>query len=68
VLSCPGSLLIAQLFSLRSWLFTCPKLCKWGAGKILVATSDRHGKVTSEMLSEIEGHLVEVMTSGLFSY
>jgi hypothetical protein len=38
-----------------------------GVGNILVGTSGRHGKMVSEMLSAVEGHLV-VMTSGMFSY
>jgi hypothetical protein len=39
-----------------------------GAGKVLVATSDKDGNMISEMPNPIEGHLIEVMTSGLFSY
>jgi hypothetical protein len=39
-----------------------------GVGKVLVATSDKDGNMITEMLNPIEGHLVEVMTSGLFSY
>jgi hypothetical protein len=50
------------------WLCTSSKLCKLSVGKILVGTSDRHGKMISKMLSAVEEHLVEVMTSGMFSY